>query len=177
MWSSGRHEGDCNGSDYFFLCEEAQRLVSPVPMSGQHKLWHIGKSAASTAIHGLLPCNPMPINFVGHREASRVGLHVASHARSEDALATNALTLSLGPLDEDAEMALAMALSIQCRDEKLAEPGPLCKRGKAIKKKLNEIAKLQSKLDSGEALETAQLEKIAKKDELEAESKALSLSL
>jgi len=31
-------EGRCNGSDFYFLCEDQKRLASPFPMPGQHKL-------------------------------------------------------------------------------------------------------------------------------------------
>ena len=66
-------EGSANGSDFFFLCEGQQRLVSPFPMGGQHKLWQLDQATASRALHGLVECEQMPINFVGIAEAHRAG--------------------------------------------------------------------------------------------------------
>jgi hypothetical protein len=68
-----RLEGEANGAGYYFLCEKQQRLVMPIEMKGQHKLWRLPKKVASEVAVGLRDCEQMQINFVGHRDASGVG--------------------------------------------------------------------------------------------------------
>ena len=63
-------EGETNGCGFFFLCEHQQRLAIPFVMSGQHKLWHLGKGTAQNALRGLIDCEQIPISFMGHKEAS-----------------------------------------------------------------------------------------------------------
>jgi len=63
-------EGETNGCGYFFLCEQQRRLAIPFAMSGQHKLWHLGKGTAQNALRGLIDSEQMPISFMGHKEAS-----------------------------------------------------------------------------------------------------------
>eukprot|EP00242_Pyramimonas_sp_CCMP2087_P001924 CAMPEP_0198228552 /NCGR_PEP_ID=MMETSP1445-20131203/113559_1 /TAXON_ID=36898 /ORGANISM="Pyramimonas sp., Strain CCMP2087" /LENGTH=248 /DNA_ID=CAMNT_0043908937 /DNA_START=194 /DNA_END=937 /DNA_ORIENTATION=- len=57
-------ENEANGSDYFFLCESAERLVLPFQMGGQHKLWKLDKKTADAAKKGLRASEQMPIHFL-----------------------------------------------------------------------------------------------------------------
>ena len=74
-----RLEGEANGAGYYFLCEKQQRLVMPIEMKGQHKLWRLPKKVASEVAVGLRDCEQMPINFVGHRDVRGAGDEDGGH--------------------------------------------------------------------------------------------------
>ena len=78
-------EATSHGRDYFFLCVNHKRLVVPIKMSGQHKLWTLPHATAKALSEGgaLVETEQMPTSFVGHRAAAaadRAGRSGASSA-------------------------------------------------------------------------------------------------
>lgn len=69
-----RLEGRSHGRGSLFLVEGHQRLVVPLKMSGQHKLWRLDHKTAATAFRGLLPNEQIPaIRFLPIRDLARAG--------------------------------------------------------------------------------------------------------
>ncbi|CAK0882194.1 unnamed protein product [Prorocentrum cordatum] len=55
-----RREARSHGSGFLFLVEQHRRLVVPLKMSGQHKLWRLDKRTAAGALRGLVPAELEP---------------------------------------------------------------------------------------------------------------------
>ncbi|KAK3285116.1 hypothetical protein CYMTET_7265 [Cymbomonas tetramitiformis] len=167
MPPSARAEGRANGSDFFFLCESAERLVMPFQMSGQHKLWMLEKKVASSAAKGLRKCEPMPIKFLHHMQARGPSTKSTVEDAIEEALIDEAICLSLS-----GEADITPALTSGAGSTPVVSGGggnstaDLEKRKRSIQKKLRQVNDLLDKQRKGQTLDASQLTKLGTHDEL-----------
>ena len=76
-------EARAHGDDFYFLVHAHKRLMLPLQMPGQHKLWQLEHGLAKSLLNGgLVDSEVMPINWIGHKEASLA----ASAARGSDGI-------------------------------------------------------------------------------------------
>ena len=70
-----RAEAGAHGQDFYLLVQQHQRLMLPLKMPGQHKLWQLDHSLASSLWEGgLRPSETMAISWNGHRQAAEARL-------------------------------------------------------------------------------------------------------
>lgn len=159
-------EGGANGSDYFFLCENQQRLLMPFPMSGQHKLWRLDKKVAKDALLGLRPCEQMPIDFLFFRDQFLVSQEKLQEQAKAQAQAAQVEKKGSSIFDAASAAPPAAAAKPSLAD---LSPAELPKREKNLRKLLKQIGELASKRASGTALTAEQDAKLLRQEEAKAE--------
>merc|ERR1712007_87959 len=107
-----RHEGRCHGSGFLFLVERHKRLLVPLKMSGQHKLWRLDRKVALKAKEALVVSElAKPVRFVQHRSPE-----------SQDRSAQDCKESSQGSdSDENDAFFLELALQRSLKDVQQAE--------------------------------------------------------
>jgi len=108
-----RQEGRSHGSGSLFLVQNHKKLVVPLKMSGQHKLWRLETKIAQQVFSSLLSSSQgQAIDFAHHRELAKSGSGQAEALTPEGLSAGEDEDEDEGELD-DFLMELALQRSLQ----------------------------------------------------------------
>ena len=119
-----REEACAHGNGFFFLVANHRRLLLPLKMPGQHKLWTLEHSTARALWDGgaLQPSELMPISWPGHRAAFEAGSAPPVGSGTPAVLATRAMT-------HNARRAAAKAATRQQQQQQQPSLPPQQERG------------------------------------------------